>query len=305
MFTLVRCPACGGDWADSDVRCPACGFEDAAEDVVASWVSDPVVETAGPTGDEAVCLACGYEGPLIQAPSGDRALCPACGTPWQDAGGILRKVTCPDCGQVILLTEQHRGKTVICPGCHSLMGCLVGPDRQRAGQASDRKSGGRATSIFELMTLISAIALGLAAMLGLWAESDAGLVVQGTSVLLLPICWALTVLRMLAPACVAGGESPPGVAACLAISVGSLLNLLTSWDTMITYVGPRSLFLVAMLRAVAPLPLAAAVSAVWVLLLFDDRWRLEPSWIDRAGRCFGVYWMLAGLALPLLRYFFA
>ena len=69
MFTLVRCPACGGDWAESDVRCPACGFEDAAEDVVASWVSDPVVETAGPTGDEAVCLACGYEGPLIQAPS--------------------------------------------------------------------------------------------------------------------------------------------------------------------------------------------------------------------------------------------
>ena len=46
MFTLVRCPACGGDWAESDVRCPACGFEDAAEDVVASWVSDPVVETA-------------------------------------------------------------------------------------------------------------------------------------------------------------------------------------------------------------------------------------------------------------------
>ena len=198
MFTLVRCPACGGDWAESDVRCPACGFEDAAEDVVASWVSDAVVETAGPTGDEAVCLACGYEGPLIQAPSGDRALCPACGTPWQDAGGILRKVTCPDCGQVILLTEQHRGKTVICPGCHSLMGCLVGHDRRRAGRASAGKSGG-STTIFELMTFISAVALGLAAMLALWEESDAGLVVQGTSVLALPICWALTVLRMLAP----------------------------------------------------------------------------------------------------------
>ena len=59
MFTLVCCPACGGDWAESDVRCPACGFEDAAEEVVASWVSDPVVETSGPSGDEAVCLSCG------------------------------------------------------------------------------------------------------------------------------------------------------------------------------------------------------------------------------------------------------
>ena len=171
-------------------------------------------------------------------------------------GGILRKVTCPDCGQVILLTEQHRGKTVICPGCHSLLGCLVGPDRRRAGRASAGKSGGR-TTIFELMTFISAVALGLAAMLALWEESDAGLVVQGTSVLALPICWALTVLRMLAPRMRRGRRfSPPGVAACLAVSVGSLLNLFTSWDTIILYVGPRSLLLVAMLRAVTPLPLA-------------------------------------------------
>ena len=133
-------------------------------------------------------------------------------------------------------------------------------DPRRAGKASAGKPGGR-TTIFELMTFISAIALGVAAMLALWEESDAGLVVQGTSVLLLPICWALTVLRMLGPACVAGGGSPPGVAACLAVSVGSLLNLFTSWDTILLYVGPRSLLLVAMLRAVTPLPLAVAVAA--------------------------------------------
>ena len=206
---------------------------------------------------------------------------------------------------MILLTEQHRGKTVICPGCHSLLGCLVGPDRRRAGRASAGKPGG-STTIFELMTFISAIALGLAAMLALWEESDAGLVVQGTSVLALPICWALTVLRMLAPRMRRGRRfSPPGVAACLAVSVGSLLNLFTSWDTILLYVGPRSLLLVAMLRAVTPLPLAVAVAAAWVLLLFDDRWKPEPSWIDRAGRCLGVYWLLFGLAVPFARYFLA
>src|SRR5947209_3313706 len=150
MFTLVSCPACGGDWAESDVRCRACGFEEAAEDVVASWVADARDGPAPPGGDEAVCLACGYAGPLVEAPDGGRALCPACGTPWQDAGGILRKVSCPDCGQAILLTEQHREKTVICPGCHALLGCLVGRERRGAGRRKGLGAGGN-TTLFDLM----------------------------------------------------------------------------------------------------------------------------------------------------------
>jgi hypothetical protein len=97
--------------------------------------------------------------------------------------------------------------------------------------------------------------------------------------------------------------SPPGVAACLAVTIGALINLLTSWHEIVTYVGPRSLSLVAMLNAVTPIPPAAAVAAVWVLLLFDDRWRFERSWIDRVGRCLGLYWLLAGMAVPFARYF--
>jgi hypothetical protein len=305
MFTQVSCPACGGDRADSDVRCPACGFEVPAEDVVASWVAGATAETQPPSGQEAVCLSCGYEGSLILAPDGDRALCPACGTPWQDRGGILRKVGCPDCRQVILLTEEHRGKTIICPGCHSLMGCLVGRDRHGVGRRMGPDSGGR-TTIFELMTFTAALALGIAVILGLCEENDPKLVVQGTSVMALPVCWALSVSRMMGPRLRRGRKfSSPGVAACLAVSIGSLPNLCSAWDLIVSYVGPRSLLLVTMLRAVTPLPLAAAVAGTWVVLVFDRRWRPEPSWIDWAGRCLGVYWLLAGLTLPFARYFFA
>jgi hypothetical protein len=34
----------------------------------------------------------------------------------------------------------------------------------------------------------------------------------------------------------------------------------------------------------------AAVPAAWASLALAGRWRPEPSWIDRAGRCVGVVW---------------
>jgi hypothetical protein len=35
-----------------------------------------------------------------------------------------------------------------------------------------------------------------------------------------------------------------------------------------------------------------AVAAAWVALAWGGRWRPEPSWIDRAGRAFGSYWIV-------------
>ncbi|HWE35986.1 MAG TPA: hypothetical protein VG406_05380 [Isosphaeraceae bacterium] len=35
-----------------------------------------------------------------------------------------------------------------------------------------------------------------------------------------------------------------------------------------------------------------AVSGAWATLLLAGRWRPEPSWIDRGGRCLGLVWIL-------------
>jgi len=41
-----------------------------------------------------------------------------------------------------------------------------------------------------------------------------------------------------------------------------------------------------------------AVLGSWATLLVGRRWRAEPSWIDRAGRVLGLYW-IGAIALPL------
>lgn len=41
--------------------------------------------------------------------------------------------------------------------------------------------------------------------------------------------------------------------------------------------------------------LGPMIAACWFLLVLSGRWRVEPSWIDRAGRCVGVYWILIHL----------
>jgi hypothetical protein len=88
------------------------------------------------------------------------------------------------------------------------------------------------------------------------------------------------------------------------VSAASLLNACCSWDiAFISPSVPHDVFSVAALRVVEPVPLAAAVAAIWSLLIFEQRWRPEPSWIDRAGRCLGIYWLAAGLVVPFLRVF--
>jgi hypothetical protein len=299
MAVQVTCPSCGTEWTDSDVSCPACGFQNpsptAAEDVVASWViNSPVPADASPAAHDALCLTCGYEGPMIASPEGDRVLCPACSNPWQDRGGIIRKAFCSDCGQVLLLTEHHVGKTVICPRCHSLLGCLLNREASATG---------RRCTIFDLMAMILAFAVGYALALQLWSEAVPWLVPRGISVVILPITWTLVALRLLGPRPPRRRWfSPPGLAACLAVSAASLLSLCYGWDhPYLSFTGARSAMSTAALRAAQPLPLAAAVAGTWLVLWFDRRWRPEPSWIDRLGRCFGLYWLGAGLIVPILR----
>ena len=42
--------------------------------------------------------------------------------------------------------------------------------------------------------------------------------------------------------------------------------------------------------------IGAAVASSWMLLLVSGQWRPERSWVDRAGRALGWFWIAA---LPL------
>ncbi len=42
------------------------------------------------------------------------------------------------------------------------------------------------------------------------------------------------------------------------------------------------------------------VAVVWLLLWASGSWRSEPSWIDRAGRALGVYWIVSGVFFDYL-----
>ena len=34
-----------------------------------------------------------------------------------------------------------------------------------------------------------------------------------------------------------------------------------------------------------------AVVSIWIVMGLSGTWRAEPSWIDRAGRALGIYWV--------------
>jgi hypothetical protein len=46
------------------------------------------------------------------------------------------------------------------------------------------------------------------------------------------------------------------------------------------------------------------IAACWLLLLAVGRWKPEPTWIDRSGRCLGVCWIAIDLADSLLQHLF-
>jgi hypothetical protein len=46
-----------------------------------------------------------------------------------------------------------------------------------------------------------------------------------------------------------------------------------------------------------------AVVASWVALALARRWRPEPSWVDRAGRALGAYWIALSLYRWVLGFF--
>jgi hypothetical protein len=156
------------------------------------------------------------------------------------------------------------------------------------------------------MALTVAFALGYAVAVQIWAGNVSWPLLAGSSVVLLPITWTLVALRVLGPRPPRHRSFyPPGLAACLAVSAASFVNMIFGVDPAFSrFPGTLDILSVAALRAVQPLPLVAAVAGAWLILVFDRRWRPEKSWTDRMGRFLGFYWLTSGLILAFLRLVF-
>jgi len=180
---------------------------------------------------------------------------------------------------------------------------------------SMRVAKSRKFTLFDAMVLIAATAipllplrLFLAAYSGVSSGSYLGQVVElglVANALLCPMAISLSValwvlrLRQPRPG-LPRVFRQPGMAACTATLVflsvfltSTLISLFLSYFAGVvnsTHMFMHFNFVVWLL--IVPLCLVGiSVLAVWIVLWSIGAWRPEPSWIDRAGRVLGIYWV--------------
>jgi hypothetical protein len=135
-----------------------------------------------------------------------------------------------------------------------------------------------------------------------WSASEIMLMGLEANLILIPPALALTLalwlLRLKQPRPrLRHVFRQPGLAACTTTLVFTIANLL-SFFIHITINNTFPSFdsddlLLWMRIGMVPIFLSGgAVAAVWIVLWLSESWRAEPSWIDRAGRVLGVYWVL-------------
>lgn len=134
MQTPIACPSCGQESPGTWSRCPSCGTLLDDDDVIVRWVASPT-EGRSLAADSS-CSSCGYTGPMDRHSDLVSEVCPACAAVQDQPGhaNVLigsHKGSCPDCGFEIRLSEDDRGKTVICPRCKRFLGCLLRDERRK------------------------------------------------------------------------------------------------------------------------------------------------------------------------------
>ncbi len=99
--------------------------------------------------------------------------------------------------------------------------------------------------------------------------------------------------------------SQPGASACLVVAIGVVLTLLGRlafegllwlWPSSLPV--PRDFHSHARILPMVLLPLGFGpmILGLWINLWLGRRWRPERSWVDRAGRALGIFWMLWSVA---------
>jgi hypothetical protein len=193
----------------------------------------------------------------------------------------------------------------------------------------------RRFTVFDAMVLIAATAVGLAVARPLagdyvriqrlnWAASNAG--TAGTAgpsddlggaaivAMCLALSWTLALLplRLRRPRPDrAGLFRQPGFAAGVSVLLASAILSLYFVATVLRQLSFghhfRDLDLYAMVYWPTcgmiyedGLMFGPSVCAAWLILAGSGGWRSEPSWIDRAGRALGGFWVLSTIGLRLL-----
>ena len=158
------------------------------------------------------------------------------------------------------------------------------------------------------MTAAVGVGLGLTRLTAGWVSpSDRRwAIAAGSWAVALPVTWMVAILGLVGPRAPRDRAAcPPGVAACVAVAVASCC-ILVFWSHNLVFAlkqghwPPVQFWQVMMSHVLTPMPLAATVAATWSLLLLERRWLARPDWVDRAGRIAGVYWLAAGLTIPVL-----
>jgi hypothetical protein len=96
----------------------------------------------------------------------------------------------------------------------------------------------------------------------------------------------------------------PGMVACTATVTETAVFLLKA--VLSEYYVYRSKGFTPPLQGfwIARLPWNGEVVAIaWLVLWLSGSWRPEASWIDRAGRALGVYWIISGVFFDYLQRF--
>jgi hypothetical protein len=100
--------------------------------------------------------------------------------------------------------------------------------------------------------------------------------------------------------------SQPGtMAVCSSVVVLAALGLLITCALLVPGGGYDASVVAAFAEGtlvLSPVFFGLTVAATWMSLLLGRRWRAERSWVDRAGRALGCFWIVAGL---LVIYFLA
>ncbi len=179
-------------------------------------------------------------------------------------------------------------------------------------RAERREPRPRRLTLLDVMIVVASTALGLAGARAIYPTMEPPKVkylawsFEGPpTVLVASWSLALLVLRAISP------RPPrrrvvrqPGWLACASGSSAILLGMACHGAFNAVHSEPQAgMWAIAGLWSVAIRLAPAFVIGAWAGLLLDGRWSNERSWIDRAGRLVGAYWVAAfawSLLVPVL-----
>jgi hypothetical protein len=169
----------------------------------------------------------------------------------------------------------------------------------------------RRFTLADIMVLVAASACALALTRYLSPDPKFNTVVPGKWIsnvlrgkpayLAIALAAALIVLRWISPRpSLARLVRQPGFVACVATVGGLALGSgLSEMTVFVMKANPNRLFTTfspgySLSHGISMIPFV--VAGAWLALALGGRWTPEKSWIDRAGRCVGFFWV-AGFPL--------